>query len=448
MGAAEVSRLEDVLRETLADPARDVPAPPDPMPGIRARARRQRRGLALRCLLVLVLVAGVASVPFLTRSPGQVLQPGAAPTAVPVPPGMLSWPTRGALAGDSAFIQETKQVWQAGAPLLHGDPPVNSVRALFAGTIGAGRVAVLEGRSEAGRAWVGVVAEHGPAGSARLALDAVGELPRVLPPLLTIAYSGNLNIPGVGDPAHPGAYLQALAAPGVRRIRHWGAGVEGLDPDRVYTVPRWESSGVEDGLTDAWFSLPVQGAGSRGAVQVEVPGAGPYAAVLPLDNPVPRTVTVIPAPSFFSAGEPLGDRELRQDALLSATSSGATRVQVAGAWSGHLGSGTERLDVVFTGAKGSEVTILADGGDVVRVAAYKQLDRPPHLAAAFVPAAGQVYLVAAGRADVAKIVARDTAGTVLGTSSGRGMVEPYSQQERLTLTAYNAKGKVVGRTRV
>lgn len=448
MGATAVSRLEDVLRETLADPARDVAAPPDPMPAIRTRARQQRRAVALRSVVALVLLAGVAAIPLLNRSSAPILRPAAARTAVPVAPGLLSWPTRGALAGDSAFVEAATHVWEQGAPLLHGEPPANSVHALYAGTIGAGRVAVLEARSVAGHAVVGVIAEHGPSGSARLTLDSVGTLPRVLPPLLIIGYSGNLNIPGVGDPAHPGAYLQALAAPGVRSLRHWGAGVEGLDPDRVYTVPRWESSSVREGLTDAWFSLPVQGAGSRGAVQLQLPGAGPYAAVLPLTSPVPRSVTVVPGASFFSVGETLDDAQLRQDALLSATASGASRVVVAGAWSGHLGAGRERLDVIFTGTRGTEVTILSDGGEVVRVAAHAQLAKAPHLTATFVPAAGKLYLVAAGRADVTRIVARNPAGKVLSTSTGRGMVAPLSMQQRLVLVAYDAEGKVVGRLKV
>ena len=66
-----MSELEDLLVRTLRDPARELPAPADPLPGILARARTQRRNTVLSVAAVVVLaVVAVLTPGALRRSDG------------------------------------------------------------------------------------------------------------------------------------------------------------------------------------------------------------------------------------------------------------------------------------------------------------------------------------------------------------------------------------------
>lgn len=140
--------LEDLLVHTLRDPARSLPAPAEPMAGIRARARAQRRRAGLGVAAVALATVAALAVPMSLRT----TEPP--PPTAPAPPApnqtLLDWPARGALAGDTALVAAAERAWRDGG----GRSPAGAVSLLWAGRLGRGPAVLLQGRDSAGSALV------------------------------------------------------------------------------------------------------------------------------------------------------------------------------------------------------------------------------------------------------------------------------------------------------
>lgn len=140
----------DALRSTLDRHAAQVVARPEPYARVLrlSRRRRARRLSAICAVAVLLLTAPVV---WLTGQP-EPYRPVAGPPPAHLLP-LLESPTRGDLAGDSAFLAALRQRAAAevdagrgsGAsqPQMPDDP--NLIKVLFAGDLGARRVALVAG---------------------------------------------------------------------------------------------------------------------------------------------------------------------------------------------------------------------------------------------------------------------------------------------------------------
>ena len=140
--------LEDLLVRTLRDPARALPAPAEPMAGIRARARAQRRHAVLGFAGVVLATVAALVVPMSLRTTGPL------PPAAPAPPApnqsLLDWPARGPLARDTALVAAAERAWRDSGPRR----PSGAVSLLWAGRIGGGPTVLLQGRDRDGSALV------------------------------------------------------------------------------------------------------------------------------------------------------------------------------------------------------------------------------------------------------------------------------------------------------
>jgi len=309
---------------------RDAPGwPGHPIPAVHRRAMQQRRRLLVRAGAALgAMLLGLAVPPslrYLHHSADD-------PLSVPVARGLLDWPSRGALARDTGFLRSVDRVWRSGAAGAGGSAPASDVRALYAGRLGTGRFAVLEGLDADRTPWVAVVAEHGPDGATTMTLDALGRLPAAPPPVLVFGYDGNLNVPWL-EPAPPSAYYQALVSPQVTRLEQRVLGLKRPNP-----YPQgFRALELEDGLSQSWLSVP---AGTRGALRAYRRDRLVFQGVMPLHDPVPLpvSVTVVPSP-LRPSGQRVADEQQRLDGLLFAERLGGCAVDVSTLWSGRLPDG-------------------------------------------------------------------------------------------------------------
>ncbi|MEV0455913.1 hypothetical protein [Catellatospora methionotrophica] len=136
----------DALRATLDRQAAQVTPRPDPYARVVGRHRRRRRRItaAIAAAAVLAVVAPGA---WLLGRPQPYLPVAGPPPAALLP--LLNSPTRGSLAADSAYVESLRQMAAQedtiddGSRRLPDDPSL--IKVLFAGDIGARRIAVLAG---------------------------------------------------------------------------------------------------------------------------------------------------------------------------------------------------------------------------------------------------------------------------------------------------------------
>jgi hypothetical protein len=149
--------LEDLLVRTLRDPARALPAPADPMAGIRSRAHAQRRNLVLAVAAAVAVVVVAVLTPFTLR------------TSADLPPAtgqsLLDWGPRGALVNDTALVADAERAWREAGGARR---PAGPVSLLYAGDIGEQRVVLLQGRDAAGAPLLAETAATGAVGPQRL----------------------------------------------------------------------------------------------------------------------------------------------------------------------------------------------------------------------------------------------------------------------------------------
>ncbi len=300
------------------------------------RPARRRYGLLLVALLV-----GVLAVP---AGLGQFLD-GADRPAAPDDRRLLRWTPRGDLAGDRGFVADATKVWQGELERLSGTS-LDQVYPVWAGSIGSGRIALLQAVGSDGTPRIAQVAEHGE--GATLRLDSQDVIGPTRPRALVINYDGNVDIPML-RPGRGSAVLRLLLPPNtenvslLRRIRDTPT----VGEDNWERLPH-----SSEGLTATWLHLD-----SRS------PGGSVVVLARPVDGAADSVTTVAAAPEHVVAQQPqtaLADPtwgpmlplDLRSydDALVAMAGSGdvpsvsADRVRVARLATGN--SDTVRLTVL------------------------------------------------------------------------------------------------------
>ena len=230
-------------RQLLADDAWDVTDAGNvdkrSMAAARRRHSRQRVEWIAACA-ALTLIVGIVDV-----SVRIVTAPPPPPTTANVD-GLLPWPARGPLIRDERFLRAAISRWTA-SPRA----PRSRVYVLYAGRVGAGRVAVLQAIGRFGQPEVAVVADHDVTfNNPRLKLDLVDPLPRTDLPVLLVPYDGNLEIPGLTS--GPGSrVLQALVAPDIDAVDERSSRAPATQAPR----PGFSQESLHEGLSQPWLDL-------------------------------------------------------------------------------------------------------------------------------------------------------------------------------------------------
>ncbi len=420
---------------------------------------RRRFGLVITIGLVVLLAVPAAL--------GQLLDLGPRP-GPPDDHRLLPWAPRGDLVDDRDFLRDAERVWQEAAAVTDAGQ-LDQVCPVWAGTIGSGRVAVLQAVAPDGLAYVAQVSERGR--PAVLRLDLQERLPTTKSLALAVNYDGNVDVPLL-RPARGAALLRLVVAPSVAAAaRSAGvaepaepagsaAGGAGTGPSgevgagrrtsptaglraataraslwrRVREFPSaadsdWDGLPVgASGLTETWLHLASRSPDGS-VVLLARPNAGDEASVatlaarpdhLVLRRPQLRLVdpswgplTPLDLPAYDDARAAqavLGPPVIGTDfALMAVTGDNASdRVSLLEA---RPPGGGHRVVLLTWEAR--RLACLADH-------AFPRLSDRALVAVACVdPLSGDVTVAAAARAGVARIRVRDAAGTVVLATDGR-----------------------------
>ncbi|WNV75546.1 hypothetical protein [Geodermatophilus sp. DSM 44513] len=447
------SDLEDRLRRGLRATADDVPpAPYDLADRVRSRARRQRRtrlvatAAAAAAALVLVGVP-VAVSGLVAEDRGQPAAPADRPPLDPLP-SLYDQPTRGSLAGDTAWLREVAVLgWvppdlPATAFAELPEVPPDSRRVAFAGDVGDTRVAFVLGPDQRGSlhgAWF-----TGPPGAAPGGLSlatSVGQLSRTDPISLWAARDDD------------GAVLVVVGLPG--------------DEARALTGRDVTATGE---VTERWEPVPMPG--GAGGLALDGP---PWPAGLQLEvrrdgrpQPAVAAWTVYPDELVDRPVDVADPRGLRgrvgEELLRSAVESlvGSYRpptaelapTLLAAADLGDSPGGGTAVLVGVTFPSGATATALATQWplvDPVQSSSSELTMTDPAPAGA--PLLDRVVAVATGRALAVSgpgtgvraevLLADGTVTTTVPLVAGAG-VEPYVPPAPATVRVLDASGAVVG----
>lgn len=266
---------ESDWRAMLAEPRWSL-APPEDLT-VQVRAVRGRRRTRSRARLLAVCSAATAVVGLVAAIARVVGAPGPTP-ATAHEAGLLAWSPRGPLIRDAAFVRAATAHWRAAQR-----PPAGPVYVLYAGRVGAGRIAVLQARGASGLGEVAVVADHDVSyRHTTLRLDEVSLLARTDVPVLAIPYDGNLDVPRLLAGGPGSRVEQLLVAPGVARVEE-----RSLRDPIAENRPAFVVQHVTDGMSDPWLDLT--GTLPSTAVRVLRTGAPPFSGILVpgLLQPVP-----------------------------------------------------------------------------------------------------------------------------------------------------------------
>jgi DNA-directed RNA polymerase specialized sigma24 family protein len=162
-------RPEDLLPAALDDPARRLPPPADAADDARERVRRSRRRRLGVAAVALAAVGGtVAAVALPSGADPAAAPSGPLPAATPAAGvGLLEWPARGPLVGDTALLRRALRSWQDSVP--PAERPERAVSVLYAGEVDGARTVLLQGLDPAGLPRVAQVSAPGGDAEPRLA---------------------------------------------------------------------------------------------------------------------------------------------------------------------------------------------------------------------------------------------------------------------------------------
>ena len=264
---ATLGPLDGQLREALADPSRTVPSPPDPVAWVRAEIRRRRRGTRVAAGVAVLAVAGVAMAYVLSsRAPAAEPAP-APPSPPPADSGLLSWTPRVDVGTDTEFVPAAIGIWQS-AP----DGPVDEVYVVWAGVIGDGRVAVLQGVQADGTRAVAQVSDRGQ--PATIVLDRVDSLPGQPDDVggLVVSYDGNTGLTNL-TPGRGAQLLSLVLEPDL------------ADDAIAVQTERRRLELRDDGVTRAWLQLDSRADDGRVTVAVTLRGGDQQELSVPVAPP-------------------------------------------------------------------------------------------------------------------------------------------------------------------
>lgn len=454
---------EALLRDTLRDPARSLAAPAAPWRGVRESARRSRRRRLAVTGAALAVAAGLLVVPALGGgdAPDRARPTRFSPPPPPPGQGLLDWAPRGGLSTDKGFVEDATAAWRRSTRAAHQPGP--QVYVVWAGRLGAGRLALLQARGLDGRAQLAQVAQRGKL----LELAAEQELTDPAVPALAVNYDGNLDGALGLSPGAGASIMQLLLSP----LQAAAAAVEAAEAQVWVRVPRrdpatpipWRERPVQGDLTRGWLQLDARDATvrlSRRLSQPTTAGELPYAVrtitvaahrLLPVSSQLQQLPdAVATAPDRLLA--PPG---VRDDAL--AVQPQPMPARTVRALAVHEEGSGLRVSLLELGvARGAPrlAFVLRREEQGVRCRSVRALTAPVLTSGAVVGggcADGRSLWVAAWAPPAARTVRVDVA-TARG-ASGSYLVEPGSvtryrvdsQLRRLTFTAVDDRGGMLGR---
>ncbi len=201
------------------------------------RPGRRRLGLAVAIALLALVAFPLGAGPVL-----RALNPPKPPTDA----RLLQWVPRGDLADNHAFIAQATRVWrESTGQTMPGD--LSKVYAVWAGRIGSGRVALLQGVGKDGQAYVAQIADYGR--PPELRFDRQEPIGSPNPTALVINYDGNEARPiRTGD---NGPLLRLILAP-----TDFASAADTAGAEQPRTVRMWRRVGDKPlGRDSEWAVL-------------------------------------------------------------------------------------------------------------------------------------------------------------------------------------------------
>lgn len=432
---------------------------------------RRRLGL----VVVLVLIALIA----VPTAVGPLLSYLDRPR-VPDDPRLLPWRPRGDLIGDREFLDQAERVWRQQAERA-GPGRLGKVHPLWAGTIGAGRVALLQAVGDDGQGYVAQVAEHEQ--PAVLRVDRQERFGKTLPSVLVVNYDGNVDIPML-RPGRGAALLRLLVPPADREpdatssptltdradaapLSRDTSSASQLGPDHPDGLRVWRRVHDTRNVYDdsGWEHLQLEGAGLT-ETWLHLDSRAPSGSVLVLARPASggsETVTTVVAhPSHLVTREPetaladptwgpLGavDLAVYEDAqAVLATANARHQAALLAASADSLG----RLAVVeVRTARQTQVGLVAWEGSRVGCVAtrpYRDLDRRSVVALGCTrPGSRLVAVAVVARPGVEKLSIREVTGgatpLTLEPPVLRRLTVSDAPREDVVVTAIRADGSAI-----
>ncbi|MET9020146.1 GNAT family N-acetyltransferase [Actinopolymorpha sp. NPDC004070] len=306
------------------------------------RPGRRRLGLAVAIALLALVGFPLGADPVL-----RALNPPAPPTDARLVP----WVPRGDLADNRDFIAEATRVWrESTGQTMPGE--LSKIYAVWAGRIGAGRVALLQGVGKDGHSYVAQIADRGRPPALRLdRQERLGDPP---PRALVINYSGVPSGPG-----EDAAVMRLVLAPADSTS---GAGVPASQAGAGDVVPTarlrlWRRVGDKPlGRDSEWAEVRPAGDGLTTAWHHD-DRRSPYGSVVVFDRPLTdgtdSVTTVAAAPEHLAVGLPPVQLE-------NPTWGGTRRLDLAAYDDGRA---VLAESAAMTVARGLDISLLAEERD-------------------------------------------------------------------------------------
>ncbi|NYH89899.1 GNAT family N-acetyltransferase [Actinopolymorpha rutila] len=319
------------------------------------RPGRRRFGLAVAIALVALVGFPLGADPVL-----RALNPPEPPTDA----RLVRWVPRGDLADNRDFIAEATRVWRdSTGQTMPG--ALSKVYAVWAGRIGAGRVALLQGVGQDGHAYVAQIADRGRPPALRL--DRQEQLGVPPPKALVINYSGDLTgSNGSGRSGRSGgsggeaAVLRLVLAPadftsGAPASDAGTAGAAGAVP--TSRLQMWRRVGDKPlGRDSEWAELPPAGDGLSASWRHD-DRRSPYGSVVvfarPLTDGTHSVDTIAASPEHLAVRQPPVQLE-------NPTWGGTRRLDLAAYDDGRA---VLAESAAMTVARGLDISLLAEVHD-------------------------------------------------------------------------------------
>ncbi|SDT02067.1 GNAT family N-acetyltransferase [Actinopolymorpha singaporensis] len=310
------------------------------------RPGRRRFGLAVAIALLALVAFPLGADPVL-----RALNPPEPPTDT----RLVRWVPRGDLAGNRAFVAEATRVWrESTGRKMPG--ALSKVYAVWAGRIGAGRVALLQGVGGDGHAYVAQVADRGQPPVLRM--DRQERLDVPPPKALVINYSGDPS-GSDGDSVSGGesAVLRLLLAPADFTSGAPAAGARTTGAVPTSRLQMWRRVGDNPrGRDSEWAALSPDRDGLSASWRHDG-HRSPYGSVVifarPLADGTDSVDTVAASPEHLTARRPPVQLE-------DPTWGGTRRLDLAAYDDGRA---VLAESAAMTVARGLDISLLAEAHD-------------------------------------------------------------------------------------
>jgi len=351
VSAALAVASQDSWEALLAAPRWALALPPSLAVDVDREADRRQTSRRLRTLGAATVAVAVAAS---AVAVGRVATAPSPPPPTAHEAGLLTWPPRGDLVRHAGLVSAATKVWRHAS-----GGPTGRVYVLWAGTVGVGRLVVLQAHDRLGRPTIAVVADHDVTyRHTVLHLDLVDQLQQRDPPWLAIPYDGNLNVAGLqSGPSQQ--VVQMLVRPDVDRITERSSTSLVSPPD---VRPSFRDQPLTDGLSQPWLVVRGDQPTSivrawSGGSEVQTGALLDFSAVLP-SAPI-KPVVVDPPAAWAGLPRSLDPQTLADDGLWWAQVCHSLTATVSLVWSAPRPPAA-RVEFVACPGAGPSAQVLLD----------------------------------------------------------------------------------------